>query len=61
MDATGATDAERKTLALGAADSVKRLKTRAAGTVDWYAATAQGVEEIADFIEYKTIWHPVGA
>ena len=61
VDAAGVTDAERKTLALGAADSVKRLKTRAAGSVDWYAATAQGVEEIADFIEYKTIWHPVGA
>ncbi len=61
VDAAGVSDAERQTLALGAADSVKRLKTRAAGTVDWFADTAQGVEEIADFTEYKTIWHPVGA
>ncbi len=61
VDAAGVTDAERKTLALGAADSVKRLKTRATGVVDWFATSAQGVEEIADFTEYKTIWHPVGA
>ena len=61
VDAAGVSDAERQTLALGAADSVKRLKTRAAGTVDWFADSTQGAEEIADFTEYKTIWHPVGA
>ncbi len=61
VDAAGVADAEHRTLALGAADSVKRLKTRAAGAVDWFAPNAQGVEEIADFTEYKTIWHPVGA
>ena len=61
VGAAGVTDAERKTLALGAADSVKRLKTRAAGAVDWFAPTAQGVEEIAEFTEDKTIWHPIGA
>ena len=59
LDAAGVSDAERKTLGLGAAESVKRLKTRAPGSVDWN--TAQGVEEIADFIEFKTVWHPVGA
>ncbi len=57
--AAGVSDAERKTLGLGAAESVKRLRTRAPGAVDWYAA--QGVEEIADFVEFKTVWHPVGA
>ena len=61
VDAAGVSDTERKTLALGAADSVKRLKTRAAGATDWFSPTTQGAEEIADFIEYKTIWHPVGA
>lgn len=60
VDAAGVSDAERKTLGLGASSSVKRLKTRAAGEIDWLAETAQGVEEIADFIEYKTVWHPVG-
>ncbi len=59
VDAAGVSDAERNTLGLGAAESVKRLKTRALGSVDWYAA--QGVEEIADFVEYKTVWHPIGA
>ncbi len=61
VDAAGVTDAERQTLALGAAASVKRSKTRAAGAVDWFAPMAQGVEEIAEFTEYKTIWHPIGA
>ena len=59
VDAAGVSDAERKTLGLGAAESVKRLKTRAPGAVDWHAA--QGVEEIAEFVEFKTVWHPVGA
>ncbi len=59
VDAAGVSDAERKTLGLGAAESIKRLRTRAPGSVDW--STAQGVEEIADFVEFKTVWHPVGA
>ena len=61
VDAAGVNDEERKRLGLGAAESIKRLKTRAAGAVDWFAPSTQGVEEIADFIEYKTIWHPIGA
>ena len=53
--------AERKELALGAADSVKRVKTRKAEEgVDWYADGSQGVYEIRDFIEFKTTWHPIG-
>ncbi len=61
VDAAGVSDDERKTLGLGAAESVKRLKTRAPGAVDWFAASAQGVEEIGAFTESKTIWHPIGA
>ena len=61
VDAAGVSEEERRTLGRGAADSVKRLKTRAAGAVDWFAENAQGVEEIAEFVEYKTVWHPVGA
>ena len=53
---------ERKELALGAADSVKRVKTRKAEEdVDWYSERTQGVYEIRDFIEFKTTWHPIGA
>ena len=61
IDAAGASGAEAKTLGLGAASSVKRLKTRAAGEVDWFGPGAQGVEEIGAFVEYKTVWHPIGA
>ena len=55
-------DAEqRKELGLGAADSVKRVRTRKAEEeLDWYADSSQGVYEIKDFIEFKTTWHPIG-
>ncbi len=61
LDAAGCSPAEVRTLALGAAESVKRLRTRAAGETDWFSEAAQGVEEIAAFVEFKTVWHPVGA
>ncbi len=52
---------ERKELALGAADSVKRLKARKAEEkLDWYSENAAGVYDIKDFIEFKTTWHPIG-
>lgn len=52
---------ERKELALGAADSVKRLKTRKAEEkLDWYSDKGQGVYDIKEFIEFKTTWHPIG-
>jgi acyl-CoA reductase-like NAD-dependent aldehyde dehydrogenase len=52
---------ERKELALGAADSVKRVRTRKAeDKLDWYAEKSQSVYDIKDFIEFKTTWHPIG-
>lgn len=52
---------ERKELGLGAADSVKRVRTRKAEEkLDWYSDSAQGVYDIKDFIEFKTTWHPIG-
>jgi aldehyde dehydrogenase (NAD+) len=52
---------ERKELALGAADSVKRVRTRKAEEkLDWHSDSAQGVYDIKDFIEFKTTWHPIG-
>jgi aldehyde dehydrogenase (NAD+) len=52
---------ERRELALGAADSVKRVKTRKVeDEIDWYTDKSQGVYEIRDFIEFKTTWHPIG-
>lgn len=57
-----ATPEERKTLELGAAESVKRVKLhRAEAPVDWYSDAAQGLYEIRDFVEFKTTWHPIGA
>ena len=54
--------ADKKELALGAADSVKRLRTRSSDKeIDWFAESAQSVYEIRNFIEFKTTWHPIGA
>ncbi|OYW31205.1 MAG: hypothetical protein B7Z47_01725 [Chthoniobacter sp. 12-60-6] len=54
--------ADRKTLKLGAAESVKRVRLlKAEEPIDWFADKMQGVEEIRALIEFKTTWHPVGA
>lgn len=53
---------ERRTLGVGAAESVKRLHLRPAEEpVDWQASGARGLYEIREFVEFKTTWHPVGA
>ncbi|MDQ2992756.1 MAG: aldehyde dehydrogenase family protein [Candidatus Eremiobacteraeota bacterium] len=55
-------DAEQ-TIALtrGAADNVKRVRTWAKRSSDeWFAASAQSLDEIAQYCEVKTIWHPAG-
>jgi aldehyde dehydrogenase (NAD+) len=52
---------ERRELALGAADSVKRVRTRKSEEkLDWSSDKSQGVYDIKDFIEFKTTWHPIG-
>jgi aldehyde dehydrogenase (NAD+) len=61
VDAAGCSPEEVRALAIGAAESVKRLRTRGAGEIDWFSEATQGVEEIASFVEFKTIWHPIGA
>lgn len=53
---------ERKTLKLGAADSVKRVKlSKAEEPVDWFSDKAQDLYALRDHLEFKTTWHPVGA
>jgi len=53
---------ERKALALGAADSVKRTHLlKAEEKHDWFAENAQSVHAIRDTLEFKTTWHPIGA
>ena len=53
---------ERKALALGAADSVKRTRlTKTEEPADWFADAAHGLHAIRDTLEFKTTWHPIGA
>jgi len=53
---------DRKTLQLGAAESVKRVKLlKAEEAINWLADDAQSLYAIRDFVESKTTWHPVGA
>ena len=55
------TASERKTIELGAAESVKRTHFVDAEKTDWFGDRAQSLYAIRDFIELKTTWHPVGA
>jgi aldehyde dehydrogenase (NAD+) len=53
---------EKKQLQLGAAESIKRVRTRKRDdAIDWGGEKSQSVYEIRDFIEFKTTWHPIGA
>ena len=51
---------DRKTLATGAAESVKRTHFADVST-DWLADSAQNVYAIRQTLEFKTTWHPIGA
>jgi acyl-CoA reductase-like NAD-dependent aldehyde dehydrogenase len=53
---------ERKALAIGAADSMKRLHLlKTEEPVDWFADAAQSLYAVLDTLEFKTTWHPIGA
>ena len=52
---------EKKQLQLGAAESIKRVRSRKRDGLDWNGEKSQSVYEIRDFIEFKTTWHPIGA
>jgi acyl-CoA reductase-like NAD-dependent aldehyde dehydrogenase len=60
---SGVADAEeRKTLRLGATESVKRTSFRKTEEkTDWFSDSAQSLYAIRDFLEFKTTWHPVGS
>jgi acyl-CoA reductase-like NAD-dependent aldehyde dehydrogenase len=51
---------DRKTLRMGAASSVKRVRF-VDDAPDWFADSAQGLGALRDFVELKTIWHPIGS
>jgi acyl-CoA reductase-like NAD-dependent aldehyde dehydrogenase len=53
---------ERRELALGAAESVKRLHARSdEKPLDWTDDAQQSLYVIRNFVEFKTVWHPIGA
>jgi acyl-CoA reductase-like NAD-dependent aldehyde dehydrogenase len=54
--------AEKRELELGAAESIKRCHLSIEDAAyDWFSEKAQSVYAIRDFIEFKTVWHPIGA
>jgi aldehyde dehydrogenase (NAD+) len=56
--------ADRKTLEEGGAESMKRVKIfDAANIIYWQVGDGPraSLYAIADFVEFKTTWHPVGA
>jgi aldehyde dehydrogenase (NAD+) len=59
LDAVVAGD-EATTLRRGAAESVKRVKVRPPA-IDWADEKHESAFEIRNFIEFKTVWHPIGA
>ena len=56
-----ANESDRKVIENGAADSVKRaVILNKEPAFDWFADSMQGPYLIRDFVEFKTVWHPIG-
>jgi acyl-CoA reductase-like NAD-dependent aldehyde dehydrogenase len=65
IDVWGVPDGLRADVELAAAESVKRIARRPAGTsdtrFDWLDdAASERPEWIAAYLEMKTVWHPIG-
>ena len=64
LDAFGASPDEAGTLEEAAVENVKRfVRPPSAGLerFDWLADTAQSPYLIGEYVEIKTVWHPIGA
>ena len=64
LDAFGASPDEAAELERVAVENVKRFVRPPAGGLsryDWMAESAQSPYLITEFIEIKTVWHPIGA
>ena len=64
LDAFGASEAESTDLEITAVENVKRFVRPPAGGLeryDWMADGAQSPYLIGEFVEIKTVWHPIGA
>lgn len=55
-----ASQAEAVALQQGAAESVKRVKLHDL-KMDWFSEAHDSPYAIRDFVEAKTVWHPIGA
>ncbi len=59
IDLTGVTDPELTTsLEVAAADNLKRVRRAPETPVDWLATP--GIDRLTDWLETKTVWHPIG-
>jgi acyl-CoA reductase-like NAD-dependent aldehyde dehydrogenase len=64
LDAFGLDPAEGAAIEVIATESVKRLvrpPTGGADGVDWLSPRAQSPYLIGEYVETKTVWHPIGA
>ncbi|GAB3851751.1 aldehyde dehydrogenase family protein [Nocardioides maradonensis] len=59
IDLTGVTDPElAASLEVAAADNLKRVRRAPDDAPDWLAEP--GLDRLTDFLELKTVWHPIG-
>ena len=59
LDLTGVEDADLATsLEVAAADNLKRVRRAPVAEPDWTAAP--GTDRMTDWLETKTVWHPIG-
>ncbi|KRF35396.1 aldehyde dehydrogenase family protein [Nocardioides sp. Soil805] len=59
LDLTGVEDAGLATsLEVAAADNLKRVRRAPLADVDWLATP--GTDRLTDWLETKTVWHPIG-
>lgn len=59
IDLTGVTDPDLATsLEAAAADNLKRVRRAPEVPVDWLATP--GTDRLTDWLETKTVWHPIG-
>jgi acyl-CoA reductase-like NAD-dependent aldehyde dehydrogenase len=64
LDAYGLDPAQGAVIEQLAVENVKRLvrpPRSGSDTVDWLSPLSQSPYQIADFVEIKTVWHPIGA
>jgi acyl-CoA reductase-like NAD-dependent aldehyde dehydrogenase len=61
IDLVAVSDENRKIIETAATENLKRVRVKAwKSAEDLYTDTAQKLDYITDFQEYKTIWHPIG-